>query len=254
VPGRTKPDSGGIRKRKAYEEAAKQIQDRILIELRPGDKLPSEHDLAQKLGVSRSSVKEAIRSLELVGVVRRRSGSGTVVRIQPVNWSVNPAANILGRERRLLRDLFDFWKMLGSSLAVLAAKHASAQEISEMEAILRRQQEKVRRGDPAIEEVSRFHYAIAKAAENTVVLNLFSVLMDMLLDVRERSLRTPGRPRALVAEHKRILAAIKVRDAAAAKTALRRHINEVRKVVLNDSKTKPERRKRKPVEPTSSGR
>jgi GntR family transcriptional regulator, transcriptional repressor for pyruvate dehydrogenase complex len=247
VRGKSKTDSGGIRKRKAYEDAAKRIRDTILTGLRPGDKLPPEHALVQTLGVSRSSVKEAVRSLELVGVVGRRSGSGTVLRSQPEHWSVNPAANLLGHERRLLKDLFDFWKMLGSSLAVLAAKHASAEEIREMEKILLRQEEKARLGDPAIEEDSGFHYAIAKAAENSVVLSLFSVLMDMLLEVRERALQIPGRPRKSVAEHKRILDAIMSHDATAAKTALRRHVDEVRKMVLNENRARKRLRKSMPA-------
>ena len=252
MTGKTKPDSRGMRKRKAYEEAARQIRDRVLVGLQPGQKLPPERELAEKLQVSRSSVKEAIRSLELVGVVRRRSGSGTVVRMQPAGWSVNPTAHILGRERRLLNDLFDFWKMLGSSLAALAAKHASAQEMGEMEAIVRRQEERVRAGGLAIEEVSEFHYAIAKAAENTVVLSLFSVLMDLLLEVREHSLGAPGRARTLVAEHRRILEAIKRRDAAAAKTALRRHIAAVKKTVFHEEGKKSRIARRNVIELDSS--
>lgn len=92
-------------------------------------------------GVSRSSVRDAIRSLELA------SAAGTVVREMPTDWVVNPVTNVLAREPQLLGDLLEFRKILESALAALAAKHASANEIAEMEQILRRQEKKLSPGE-----------------------------------------------------------------------------------------------------------
>ena len=75
-----KSDFEVIRKNKVYEEVAKQIERLISKKLKPGDKLPSERELAEMLQVSRSSIRDAIRSLELVGVVEPRQGAGTIVR------------------------------------------------------------------------------------------------------------------------------------------------------------------------------
>ena len=96
-----------------------------------------------------------------------------------------------------------------------------------MEEILRRQEQKVLQGEVAIEEDSQFHYAIARASENVVVLKV----LDVLLEIRERSLQVEGRPQKSDAGHWRILAAIKRHDAAAAHNAMRRHIEDVEEIV-----------------------
>ena len=80
MPVPAKSDFEVIRKNKVYEEVAKQIERLILKKLKPGDKLPSERELAELLQVSRSSIRDAIRSLELVGLVEPRQGAGTIVR------------------------------------------------------------------------------------------------------------------------------------------------------------------------------
>src|ERR1700747_1164687 len=84
-----------IRKGKVYEEVAKQIERLILKKLKPGDKLPSERELAEMLQVSRSSIRDAIRGLELMGLVEPRQGAGTIVRELSAESVVNPFANSL---------------------------------------------------------------------------------------------------------------------------------------------------------------
>jgi GntR family transcriptional regulator, transcriptional repressor for pyruvate dehydrogenase complex len=228
-----KSDFEAIRRNKVYEEVARQIERLILKKLRPGDKLPSERELAELLGVSRSSIRDAIRSLELVGLVEPRQGAGTVVREVSAASFINPLANVLVHKRQLVSELLDFRKMLEPPLAARAATHASAEEVAEMEEILNRQGEKLRRGEAAVEEDSEFHYSVAMASENSVVLKMLDVLMDLLRDSRERSLQVEGRPEKSLAGHQRILAAIKRRDATAAEAAMRRHIIEVEEIVLN---------------------
>jgi GntR family transcriptional repressor for pyruvate dehydrogenase complex len=233
MPATLKSDFEAIRRNKVYEEVARQIERLILKKLRPGDKLPSERELAEMLGVSRSSIRDAIRSLELVGLVEPRQGAGTVVREVSTASFINPLANVLVHKRQLVSELLDFRKMLEPPLAARAATHASPEEIAEMEEILQRQDEKLRQAEAAIEEDTEFHYSVAMASENSVVLKLLDVLMDLLRDTRERSLQVEGRPQKSLAGHRRILAAIKRRDAEAAKAAMRRHIEDVEEIVLN---------------------
>src|ERR1700728_5300676 len=76
MPAPAKSDFAVVRKNKVYEEVAKQIERLIIKKLKPGDKLPSERELAEMLQVSRSSIRDAIRSLELVGLVEPRQGAG----------------------------------------------------------------------------------------------------------------------------------------------------------------------------------
>ncbi|HXY14970.1 MAG TPA: FadR/GntR family transcriptional regulator [Terriglobales bacterium] len=223
-----------IRRNKVYEEVARQLERLILTKLHPGDKLPSERELAESLGVSRSSIRDAIRSLELVGLVEPRQGSGTVVREISAETLMNPLTSVLRHKIELVTELIDFRKMLEPPLAARAATHASAEELEEMEEILHRQEAKFRIGELAVEEDSEFHYAIAMASGNSVVLKVLDFLMDLLRDTRERSLQTEGRPQKSLAGHRKILAAIKKRDAEAAKAAMRHHIEDVEEIVLNE--------------------
>jgi GntR family transcriptional regulator, transcriptional repressor for pyruvate dehydrogenase complex len=231
--GVLKSDFDVVRRNKVYEEVAQQIERLILKKLRPGDKLPSERELAETLKVSRSSIRDAIRSLELMGLVEPRQGAGTIVREISSEAVVNPFANALKRRRESVSELLDFRKMLEPPLAARAATHASPDEISEMEDILRRQEQRQNQGDAAVAEDAEFHYSVALASGNSVVLKVLDILMDLLRDTRERSLQVEGRSQKSLAGHRRILAAIKRHDAEAAKAAMRRHIEDVEEIVLD---------------------
>ena len=232
MPTPIKFDFEVIRKNKVYEEVAKQIERLIIKKLKPGDKLPSERELAEMLQVSRSSIRDAIRGLELVGLVEPRQGAGTIVR-EPSQSSLNPFGNALERRQELVGELIDFRKMLEPPLAARAATNATPEEISEMEEILQRQEDKQNRGEAAIAEDAEFHYSVALASGNSVVLKVLDILMDLLRDTRERSLQVEGRAQKSLAGHRRILAAIKRHDAESAKSAMRRHIEDVEEIVLN---------------------
>lgn len=238
-PGRTnlvataKAEFEAVRKTKVYEEVARQIE-RLISDglLKPGDKLPPERELVEMFQVSRSSVRDAIRALELMGLVEPRQGEGTVVRDLTAGSLVNPLASMLVRKRELVGELLDVRKMIEPPLVGRAAARASAEEIAHLEDILRRQREKVRRGESAIEEDSEFHDAIARAAKNSVVMRVMDVLMDLLRESRERSLQVEGRPQRSFAGHRRILRAIRRRDAAAAEAAMKQHLEEIEEIIL----------------------
>jgi len=222
-----------VRRDKVYEGVAKQIERLILKKLQPGDKLPSERELAELLRVSRSSIRDAIRSLELMGMVEPRQGAGTIVREISSDSAGNPLAKALKHKEQVIAELLDFRLMLEPQLAARAATRVSAEEISEMEEILERQEKKLGSGESAIAEDSEFHYAIALASGNSVVLKVLDTLMDLLRDSRERSLQVEGRQQKSVAGHRRILSAIKRHDSDAAKVAMRRHIEDVQEIVLS---------------------
>jgi GntR family transcriptional repressor for pyruvate dehydrogenase complex len=227
-----KSDFEIVRRNKVYEEVAKQIERLILKKLKPGDKLPSERELAEMLQVSRSSIRDAIRGLELMGLVEPRQGAGTIVR-QPDESAINPFANALKHRQEMVSELLDFRKMLEPPLAARAATHASPDEISEMEEILDRQEVTLSHGEASISEDAEFHYSVALASGNSVVLKVLDILMELLRETRERSLQVKGRPQKSLAGHRRILGAIKRHDAEAARDAMRRHIEDVEEIVLD---------------------
>src|SRR5437879_6504648 len=185
------------------------------------------------LQVSRGSLRDAIRTLELMGLVEPRQGEGTVVCDPSAKSFINPLATVLFRQRELIGDLLEFRRMIEPTLAGRAAENASDQELAYMEDILRRQEDKVNQGQLAIEEDSEFHYAIAQAARNSVVLKVLDAFMDLLRETRERSLQLEGRLQKSFLGHRRILDAIRKHDVRTAEKTMRRHIDEVEGIVLD---------------------
>jgi GntR family transcriptional regulator, transcriptional repressor for pyruvate dehydrogenase complex len=228
----SKPGLEAIPRNRVYTRVAEQLQAHILNELKPGDMLPPERELVHMFGVSRSSIRDAIRRLETVGLLEPRQGVGTVVRDISVDTVVAPVTSVLLQKRKAINELIDVRMIIEPALARRAAQHATAEQIAEMRAILDRQDEKVARGELATEEDTAFHYAIATAANNSVMLKLVHVLMDYLRETRERSLEVGGRQEKSLAGHRRILTALEQGDAAAAEAAMRRHLLEIDKIIL----------------------
>jgi GntR family transcriptional repressor for pyruvate dehydrogenase complex len=155
-----------------------------------------------------------------------------VVREPSAEALVVPLTRALMRKRELVAELLDVRRMIEPALAARAAANATPEEIAHLEDVLRRQEAKIRRGEPAIEEDSEFHYAIARAARNGVVLKVLDVLMDLLRESRAKSLQVPGRLSKSYAGHKRVLRAIKRRDGAAAEAAVQKHLKEIEDIVM----------------------
>lgn len=228
----TKVEFEAIRRSKVYEEVARQIQNHIFENLKPGDVLPPERELAQKFGVSRSSVRDAIRSLELVGLLEPQQGRGTVVCEPSAEAVVGPLTAVILQKRKLVKELLDVRKIVEPALARRAAEHVTDAQIAELEQLLERQSSKTAKGEMAIAEDNDFHYRIALAADNAVLLQIADVLMDTLQETREKSLQTGGRPQKSLAGHRRILSALKRRDPAASEKAMRQHLEEIEDIVV----------------------
>jgi GntR family transcriptional repressor for pyruvate dehydrogenase complex len=222
-----------VRRQKVYEAVAEQIERLILRKLQPGDKLPSERELAENLQVSRGSIRDAIRSLELMGMLEPRQGAGTIVRETTAD-SLKPFADALKQRKEMVTDLLDFREMLEPPLAARAAKNVNLEQIQGLKEILQRQEQKMAAGEPAITEDAEFHYTIALASRNTVVLKVIDLVMDLLRDTRQRALQVAGRPETSLAGHRRILDAIARHDPEAAHAAMRRHIREIERIVLKN--------------------
>jgi len=217
---------------RVFTKVAEQLQAHIVHKLKPGDMLPSERELVRTFGVSRTSIRDAIRSLEATGLLEPRQGIGTVVREFSADAILAPLAGALRQKRKAIDELLDVRMIIEPALAHRAALHATPEQIVELQMILDRQEEKVHQGEPATEEDSNFHYTLALAANNSVMLKLVHVLMDLLREMRERSLEVGGRPQKSLAGHRRILAAVKKGDTAAAESAMRRHLLEIEKIIL----------------------
>jgi len=228
-----KAEFEAVPRTKLYQNVAKQVQDFILDgSLRAGDRLPSERKLAERLHVSRGSLREAILTLESLGLVEPRQGDGTVVRELSAAPLVTSLSAMLVQKKALVSELLEFRLMIEPTLAARAAANATQEEIAHLEDILALQKAKVERGEMAIDEDSKFHYAIAQAARNSVVLKVLDVFMDYLRESRERSLQVEGRLQKSLNDHRRILNAIAQTNPVAAEKAMRRHITTIEGLIL----------------------
>ncbi|MBI3998514.1 MAG: FadR family transcriptional regulator [Armatimonadetes bacterium] len=222
-----------VRRTKVYEEVATRIR-RLIAEgrLKPGDKLPPERELASALGVSRTSVRDAIRTLQFAGLLEPRQGEGTVVRELSTDNLLAPLASALLARRDLLTDLMAARKMIEPAIAREAARRVTPEEVRQLEAILTRQTGRIEAGGLAIEEDTAFHDMIARASRNQVVLKVIDVLMDLLREGRERSLQVRGRPQRSLRGHRQILDAIRRRDGDAAARAMLNHLEQIEEMLL----------------------
>jgi GntR family transcriptional repressor for pyruvate dehydrogenase complex len=222
-----------VRKTRVSEDIIDQIQDLITSgRLKPGDRLPAERELAQTFSVSRSAVREAIRAMESLGVVEARAGEGTFMAVHQASRRNDPISASLFQAWSTQRKLFEVRRLLEPGLAALAARRGTPEQFGEMRALLEAHEGKVQRGEACMKEDAAFHYSIAQATGNEVLLRIVDSLMDLLRKTREASLQHPERPARSLKQHWAILEAMEARKPAAAERHMRDHIREIEELVF----------------------
>ena len=225
-------DLAPIKSTRIYEEIVRQVKAMIAEgRLKAGDRLPPERDLAEKFVVSRTSVREALRALESLGLVEIRPGEGTFVRQVSIESLIEPLALLMVSQREAIGELFEARRLLEPSLAALASTRATPEEIHEMERILESQAAEIAGGRTGLAQDAQFHAAIGVAAHNRAITRIAHAIMDLLTQSREESLNTPGRPTRSHEDHRRIVAAITARDEGAARAAMLDHLKAVEGLV-----------------------
>jgi GntR family transcriptional repressor for pyruvate dehydrogenase complex len=227
-------DFRAVRKTRVSEEIIEQVRDLIVSgRLQPGDRLPAERELALMLRVGRSAVREAIRAMESLGIVEARAGEGTFVAVPTERHGRDPLTASLYQTWSTQRKLFEVRRVLEPGLASLAARRASTEQIGKLRAVLGEQEAQVQRGETGVEEDTAFHFLIAEATGNEVLLRIVDSLMDLLRKTREASLQHDTRPARSLKQHQTVLEAIEARDPAAAERRMREHIREVEELVFS---------------------
>jgi GntR family transcriptional repressor for pyruvate dehydrogenase complex len=221
-----------VRRSRLYQDIVSQIEALLdKGELHPGDQLPPERALAEQFQVSRASVREALRSLELLGVVETRAGGGTFVRRTVPEDLARPLSNLIARGHTLT-DVIEVRGLIEPAIAASAAKRIRPEELVELREILKQQAEKVAAGQPYAEEDTRFHELIGQAARNELLVTMLGVIWDVLRSSREQWLQTNQRAHSSIDAHQRILAALEAHDPDAARAAAADHIRAVGEAIL----------------------
>lgn len=226
-----------VEKKRAYEDIVLQI--RTLISkgmLKQGDHLPAERELTEAFKVSRTTVREAIRTLESMKLVQSRHGDGTYVLATSEESLVQPLAAALFTERDDIIDIFYIRKIIEPYVAQMAAQNATPQEIENMKKVLQEQQACIKEGKNIIETDSMFHSLLAKAAKNRVMERLLIVLIDLLKQTREKYLagdENDRRAKRSLQGHEKVLAAIQNGDSAAAQKAMLKHLEDIEGIIFH---------------------
>ena len=221
-----------IRSKRLYEEIVEQIK-RLISDgkLKPGDKLLPERELAEKLGVSRASVREAIRTLDMLGVIDTRPGGGTFIRSTDSDDIIRPLAMFLAVERNSLLDMFEMRRIFETATASLAAQRATQEELEEIHSMLASMRDGLNVQDPEKGEEfdAAFHYAVAEATHNSLLIKLFKTVSAEFAkanSVARRRLYQDNIQNAqkLVDQHTEIYEAIKSNLPEAAAEAMLAHL------------------------------
>jgi GntR family transcriptional repressor for pyruvate dehydrogenase complex len=216
----------GIKKLRVHEQIVERVKDLIVKgDLNPGDRLPSERVLAETFKVSRNSVRDALLTLQLMGLVECRHGDGVYITSVTPESLVAPLAAIVATKKGLIAELMDARKVLEPPIARFAAKRATPDDVEEMERALQEQERNARDGGPVGESDSAFHYAIALATKNEVVVLVINHIVDLLKE--SRADWSDERIRASIEGHRKILSAIKRHDENEARDAMLAHLQEI---------------------------
>lgn len=222
-----------VRKTRVSEEIISQIRDLITSgRLKVGDRLPAEREFAKILQVGRSTVREAIRALESLGILQARPGEGTFLVANPGEQKPDPITANAFKSWENQRKLFEVRMVIEPDLAALAARRASSNQIAKMREVLQNQEASVKHGEIDIKADTAFHFLLAEAARNEVLLHIMDSLMNLLHETREASLHTGSRSVSSLKQHKAILRAIEARDPAAAERRMREHIRGMENLVF----------------------
>lgn len=222
------------------------IQNQIIEgKLKPGEQLPSEKELCEIFDVGRSSVREALKALTLVGLLeKRKEGTFVTSSFSPVFKT--PISNKLILKQVSQRDLLEARKVLEVQLVGLSANRATKEDLSIMESLLQEMNEKYKAGlNPEFIQCDvRYHLAIAESAQNEVLLSLMQAVKELLTDFQNEIISSPWIFKEAQKLHRLIFEAICERDENKAQKLMLKHLedaerayNEVVSQNMNDYRT-----------------
>jgi GntR family transcriptional repressor for pyruvate dehydrogenase complex len=229
LPGGT-PMYKAVRASRLYEQIVQQIEASIREgRLKPGDQLAAERELAQQFGVSRTAVREAVKTLSEKGLVEAYSGRGTFVTSgksqtmrHSLDWFIKSGgvsgSNYVAEVREILEPEF----------TALAATRIDEQQLTMMRDAVVMMDRSMQHPDAYIEADLDFHLALAEAAGNPLILSLLDSIVGVLREQRIGIFNVEGGPERGQLHHKQILEAIERRDPIGAREAMRAHVQQVR--------------------------
>lgn len=195
--------------------------------LRPGDKLPSERDLAERFKVSRPTVREAMRGLSVLGVIEIRHGGGAFVTELDAADLLKPLNFFLSLSDVSIERLYEARVLIEGELAALAAKRADETLCAALEKLIADQIEVIEDVDAYLALDSAFHERLAAASDNTFLARAAQSMNVLGIEFRRASAEAGYAQSRSIDDHRRILTALRNREPDAAREAMRAHMQQV---------------------------
>ncbi|HUU50801.1 MAG TPA: FadR/GntR family transcriptional regulator [Nitrospinota bacterium] len=221
-----------VKSRKIYENIVDQIKKMIIQgSLKIGDRLPSERELAESLKVSRTSVREALRTLENMGLVECRSGDGNFVKDLTVDSLANSIALRIPLQKGTILQLFELRKIIEPGIVRIAAERVTDEDILRMESIIDKQKSIVEQGKSIADIDDEFHRSIAVASKNKMIMRIINTVIGLETETNESNIEIKERPRQSLKSHMNILKYLKAREQEKARRAMLTHLLTVERLI-----------------------
>lgn len=228
-----------IKNTKVYEQVIEQIEDMITNGvLKKGDRLPSERELVEQLGISRASIREALRSLEIIGLIESKQGEGNFIRENFDNTLFEPLSIMFMLNDCKIEEIFELRKVIEIETAALAAKKITTEEINELQMLVDNMKTSEDE-DERVKDDAKFHYTIAKASGNFLILsilNTVSSLMDSFIKDARKNIINNQLKDSIDNEHEEILNALKLHNPNKASESMRKHMDLINKNLVKLNK------------------
>lgn len=215
------------------DKIIRQIRDLITSgQLNPGDKLPPERKLCERLGVGRTHLRDALKKLEFYGILKTLPQSGTVVAGMGLNALEGLITDMLGLQGNDFKSLVETRVILETNIVQLAAEHRTDEDIREIEHALAAHREKLQRDSDAVEEDLLFHLKIAEAGKNSVLNSLMLIITpDIMYYFKKHKVCGEGRAGLAAEQHEVLLNHIINRDAHEAGLVMKEHLKDISEYV-----------------------
>ena len=220
------------------EKIIAQISDALVSgELKPGDRLPPERELAEQFGVSRTVIRDAVKTLAGRGILHVKHGAGIFVTTSEENamGRLGALSDILPLQGVSLRDLFEVRKVLEAEGAEWAARRRNDYHLERLRGILEDAHRNSENLEVLSERDAQFHVAIAEASQNLVLVRVMLTLLDLLAQSRRESLSIPGRAKLSLKDYERIVEEIEAQRHEGARETMLEHLTSVESAALAES-------------------
>lgn len=222
-----------IKRKRIYEEVLSQLQEYLANgDVEPGQKLPSERELAKLFNVNRFSIREALTILETNGLVKRKVGEGTFS-VDPVEFTATSMLRIVAKNQNSIKEPMQARRIIEPQIARLAALAISDAQLQYLEELLQRQKERLENGIDIIDLDNEFHSSIAKATNNILLVELLNALHNSISGTRIKSNQARGGGESGYKWHRKIFAALKRRNPEESEEAMLFHLLEVERLILD---------------------